>query len=361
LPLLACAALAQDVQIDPRTAYKINLPPEGPVSLISADWGQSRATARGGATQVDLHSTLMLRNTSNRRIRGVSLLVLAQDVTPGGKASVTVPSLDVQPGESFPIRLDLRLMRPLSSAQGPLVEVGVDGVLFDDLTFYGPNKLNARRAMLAWEMEARRDRKALAAALESGGPEGLRKQLLSILSRQAEQPQGSMQVARSLPATNAGVGKTQEFAFLKLPEAPVELVSGSARMTANEASAPRVEVQSKSKRPIRYVELAWLVRETDGHEYLAGTLPSEISLAAGQRATVQKENVLRFPREVSKLTAFPVAVEFADGEMWIPSRQDLRDPRLAAALPVSGEEQRLAELYRRKGLDAVVQQLKSMR
>ena len=68
-----------------------------------------------------------------------------------------VPSLNAGPGENFPIRIDLRLLRPLQS-NGPLVEIGLDGILFDDLSFYGPNRLNSRRSMTVWEMEARRDR-----------------------------------------------------------------------------------------------------------------------------------------------------------------------------------------------------------
>ena len=67
---------------------------------------------------LELHSTLQLKNSGARRIRAVSLLVTAQDATPGGRASVTVPSLDIEPGESFPVRIDLRLMRPLQTAPG---------------------------------------------------------------------------------------------------------------------------------------------------------------------------------------------------------------------------------------------------
>src|SRR5437868_6793824 len=70
---------------------KIELPPDSPVTLVSADWGESSATARGGAFLLDVHAALSLRNSSQRRIRGVTLVVLAQEVTPGGKGSVSVP------------------------------------------------------------------------------------------------------------------------------------------------------------------------------------------------------------------------------------------------------------------------------
>lgn len=360
---MAAALFAQgpELPVDPANSFKVNLPGDGPLSLVSADWGRSSATARGGAMLVDLRSNLVFKNSSNRPIRGVSLLVLAQEVTPGGKAAVTVPNLDIQPGESFPIRVDLRLMRPLSAGAGALVQVGLDGVLFEDLTFYGPNRLNARREMLAWELGARRDRKALLATLSQSGPEGLRKQLLSILARPADNLVMGMQVARALPATNVEPGRTVEFAFLQFPDAPVELLSGDARMTGTEARAPRIEIQSRAKRPIRFVELGWLARDGQGREFMAGTLPADLALPPGQRSTIHKENTLRFARPVQGLTAYPSAVEFADGELWVPSYTSLKEPRLATALPASIEERRLAQVYRRRGLDAVIQELRSLR
>lgn len=365
-----CAALlalapalvhAQPAAPDLRNSFQVRLPGESPVTVVSADWGQSNAAARGGAMQVELHSTLVLKNSSARRIRAVSLLVLAQEVTPGGRGSVTVPSLDIAPGESFPVRIDLRLMRPLAPAGGALVEVGLDGVLFEDLTFYGPNRLNTRRAMLAWEMEARRDRKALLAALESGGEGGLRNALLAAVARAGAQSRMPMQVARSLPATNVEGERSVQFAFLHVPESPVELLSGEARMAQMEARAPRIELRNGSRRSIRFVELGWLARDNEGHEYVAGTLPADIALAPGQQSTIRKDSALRFSRPVSALTAYPAVVEFADGEMWVPPSVAWQDARLAQSLPVSGELARLAGLYRLKGLQAVVQQLRSMR
>ncbi|MBI5086376.1 MAG: hypothetical protein HZB13_17495, partial [Acidobacteria bacterium] len=66
---------AQPSQASAASSYKVNLPAGGPLALDSADWGASRSSVRGGAIQLDLHSTLFLKNTSNRRLRGVSLLV----------------------------------------------------------------------------------------------------------------------------------------------------------------------------------------------------------------------------------------------------------------------------------------------
>ncbi len=88
------AATAQTV------GRKIDFPADSPVTAVSSDWSETRETPRGGAYLLDVHAVLSLRNSSQRRIRGVTLAVLAQEVTPGGKGSVSVPSLDVAPGRS---------------------------------------------------------------------------------------------------------------------------------------------------------------------------------------------------------------------------------------------------------------------
>ena len=58
------------------------------------------------------------------------------------------------------------------------VQISLDGVLFDDLSFYGPDKLSSRRTMTLSEWEARRDRKYFKALLAEGGQERLRHEML---------------------------------------------------------------------------------------------------------------------------------------------------------------------------------------
>ena len=181
--ILVASAWAQAPQ--PSASVKVNFPNDAPLALVSGDWGESRTEARGGALLLDLHTSLSLRNVSQARIRGVALLVQAQEVTPGGKASVTVPSLDIGPGDTFPVRIDLRLLRPVF-ASGALAEITLDGVLFEDLSFYGPNRLNSRRAMTVWELEAQRDRRYFKSILEAHGPEALRQEALATLARLSE-------------------------------------------------------------------------------------------------------------------------------------------------------------------------------
>jgi hypothetical protein len=350
---IALAAGAQTL------SRKIELPKDSPVTLVSADWGESSATPRGGAFLVDVHAGLSLRNSSQRRIRGVTLAVVAQEVTPGGKGSVSVPSLDVAPGDTFPVRIDLPLLRPLGAGAGPAVEVQLDGVLFDDLNFYGPDKLHSRRTMTVWELEARRDRRYFKTLLETAGREGLQKEMLASLARQADRPQPGVQMVRGR-ATNADPEREVQFAFLHFPESPVEPTDGMARIAGNEARAPRLEVHNLSDRPIRHLEIGWIVEDQQGREFLAASVPADLNLAPGRSSQVFEDAALRFEQRTSiqGMTGFVSSVEFADGSYWIPSRSALEDPKLRRVTPPSPEEQRLAQIYRKKGLAALVEELK---
>jgi len=343
---------------------KIDLPKDSPVAVLSTDYGDSTESARGGAMLVDLHAALSFRNSTQRRIRGITLLVTAQEVTPGGKGSVTVTSLDVGPNESFPIRIDMRLLRPLQSASGFPVTVGLDGVLFEDLSFYGPDKLNSRRSMTVCEFEARRDRRYFKSLLAEGGPDRLQKELLASLSRQADRPGLEVQMSRGGRATNFEPEKQVQFAFLKMPDSPVEPLEGMARIAGNEARAPRLEVRNRSDRAVRYLEIGWILHDRQGREFLAGSVPAETQLAPGAKTQILKDTTLKFPPRsgqqlaIEGMTGFVSSVEFADGSMWIPSRIDLSDPRLQRVVAPSAEEQRLVQLYHKKGLKAVLDELK---
>jgi len=366
--LCATGLLAQDAPLDPHGSIKINLPNDSPLTLLSANVGESRATARGAAMVLDLHMGLVLRNAGQNRVRGVTLRVVAQEVTAGGKASVAVPSLNIAPGEAFPIRIDLQLMRPTQTSAGPLVQVDLDGVLFHDLSFYGPNRLNSRRSMTAWELEAQRDRQHFKSVLAAGGPAGLQRDILESLARQAERPRLDVRVARGRAVSAAAVGpeRTAQFAFLKFPDAPVEPVEGWVQLAANEARAPRIEVRNKSQKPVRYVELGWIVSDRQGRQYMAASLPAsdpELNLLPGTTGRVLQDSALKFshqgePVVVQGVAGFVSQVEFADGKLWVPNRQNLQNAMLLKVLAPSAEEQRLSDLYRKKGLQALVAELK---
>jgi hypothetical protein len=368
---LGAAALpAQDAALDPHSSIKINLPADSPVALLTANVGESRATARGAALVLDLHMGLVLRNASPNRVRGVTLRVVTQEVTLGGKASVAVPSLNVGPGEAFPVRIDVQLMRPTQTASGPLVQVDLDGVLFQDLSFYGPNRLNSRRSLTAWELEAQRDRQHFKDVLASAGPGGLQREMLESLARQAERPRLDVRLARGGRAVSAAAvappERTAQFAFLKFPDAPVEPVEGWAQLAGNEAHAPRIEVKNVSGKPVRYVELGWIVGDQKGRQYLAASLPAsdpDLFLPPGKTGRVLQDTSLRFSRDgepvaVQAMAGFISQVEFADGKVWVPNRRSLENAMLLKVLAPSAEEQRLSDLYRKKGLPALIEELR---
>ncbi len=367
--MCAAAVRAQDAPL-PRDSVSFNLPKDSPVSMLSSSSDQSRATMRGAAMVLDLHMSVTLRNDGAGRIHGVTLRVVSQEVAMGGKGSVTIPSLNVAPGEVFPVRIDMQLVRPTQVAGGPLVQVDLDGVLFHDLSFFGPDRLNSRRYLTACELEAQRDRGYFKRILAQSGKEGLRRQMFDSLQRQSELQPLTVKVRRGGPVvSSAAVAATEhvaEFAFLQIPDSPVEPVRGSAQLSGNEARAPRIEVRNKSGKPVKYVELGWIVSDQGGRQYMAASLPSSdaaLYLPAGKSASVLQESTLNFssngqPVNVRKMTGFVNQVEFADGKMWVPNRQNLDNLGLQKVLAPSAEEQRLSSLYVRKGMDALIEELK---
>ncbi|HVW87495.1 MAG TPA: hypothetical protein VHB50_22565 [Bryobacteraceae bacterium] len=368
LPLISLSLPAQETPLDPSSSVKIDLPHDAPLALLSTGMGESRASTRGGAMVLDLHMSLTLRNSGFHRVRGVTLLITAQEFAPGGKGSVARPCIDVAPGQEFTVPIDIRLIRPVQQAGGPLVHVQLDGVLFDDLSFFGPNRLNSQRAMTFWETEAQRDRTYFKRILQARGERGLREEMLLSMAKQAEKPQLDVALSRNGRAVGSTVPSGEhvaQFAFLKMPGAPVEPVEGWAEISGNEARSPRIDVLNKSSRPVRYVEIGWMVKDREGHEYLAGSVPgsnSAMLLPPGQRSRLLPDTTLKFSRtgrpvEIRDMTGFVSQVEFADGKVWVPSREDLNSSPLLRIMAPSPEEQRLADIYSNKGLAALIAEL----
>jgi hypothetical protein len=361
----ALSSFAQDGPL-PAGSVHIDFPGDSPLALLkSAD--ESHASARGAALAIDLHLALTLRNIGPNRIRGLVLRVISQEAALGGKGSVSLTSLNIPTGESFPVHIDMQLMRPSQSAAGPLVEVTLDGVLFQNLAFYGPNRLGSQRALTAAEMEAGRDRQYFKGVLARGGPEALRREVLDSLTRQAARPQLDVRVSRGHAVTSAALGPehTEQFAFLEFPDSPVEAVEGRAQVAFNQARQPRIQVRNRSTEPVRYVEVRWLVRDSTGHEYVAAKLPVSVpeGIAPGQTAGDTEETSLEFrrnnrPVEIRGAVGFVSQVQFSNGRVWVPARRDLDSGTLLDVLPPSAEEERLTNLYRRNGLDALLQELK---
>jgi hypothetical protein len=371
---------------DAASSVKIDLPADSPVTLISASTGQSRVTPQGGMLVLDLHMSLTLRNSGAHSVRGVALLITAQEFTPGGKGAVARPCIDVPAGQNFTVPIDIRLVKPVQQATGPLVHVQLDGVLFDDLSFYGPNRVkSSQRDLTLWEVEAQRDRTYYKQILQAKGEEGLKKEVLSSMGKAGDRPQldvalshnGRAVGSAAVNASDAGPAADKvHFAFLRMPDAPVLAVQGQADIAGNEVRSPWIDLQNlDKKKAVRYVEIGWIVKDKEGNEYLVGSVPgSGVSalntsgaspgavIQAGMRGRLEPGSTLKFSHAgkaigIQSMTGFVSQVEFADGKVWVPSRKDLDSSPLLRTMSPSTEEQRLLDIYAKQGLSALISDL----
>src|ERR1700722_8435185 len=198
--VFAIATSAARAQATQKPEHKVVLQSDAPLKLISDDWDTSE-TPQGGALSVNVRETLVFSNASQRHIHGVTLSVVSQEVTPGGKGSVSLPSMNIGPNETFPVNVNLHLLRPIGVVHP--IEVQLDGVLYDDLSFYGLDKLHSRRTMTVMDLQARRDRLYFKKLLETAGSKALQDGMIASLTRQAQTgPSPGVQVLRAR-ATNA--------------------------------------------------------------------------------------------------------------------------------------------------------------
>ena len=339
-----------------------------PVNLSLQEPGPTTAALRGASLVVNLHASLLLRNTGTKPISGLTLMVEAPDPTPSGRGSVTIPSLHAQPGEVFPVRVEMQLSRPLSMGRssGPMMRVSLDCALFSDLSAYGPDKLHSRRMLVVYELEARRDRRYLAALLGSGKLAELREELNFGL-QDLNPSQLGLELLHA-PGNPVGREQAVSVGAVAFPSSPVKPLGGNAQLSGNEMRASRLQVQNTSGRPIKNFEVGWIVRDQRGRDFVAGSVASTMPLAPVEIAAMTQPGTLRFshssgqPMIVDSLLAFVNDVEFSDGKLWIPSRIDIveatRDPILRRALGSSPEQQRLADIYRRKGMSGLAEELK---
>jgi hypothetical protein len=342
-------------------------PSDSPVLVSSFSLGPTTAHVKGSSMALDLHALLTLRNTGAKPIAGLTLRVEAQDLTPGGKGSVTIPNLNAQPGDSFPVHIDMELKRPFGGPQtaGAILKISLDCALFSDLTAYGPDTLGSHRALLVYELEARRDRQYVAHLLETGRTAELRRELDFGLEDFGPEQLG-LELLRGAGANFAREQPLKVDAF-SFPGAPVEPVGGAAHVFQNEVSASRVQVINRSGKTVSSIDMGWIVRDERGREFVAGAVPLLARIAPVQTAIMSESGTLRFshptgePMLIGALAAFVNDVEFADGKLWIPTRADIEastsDPVLRRQLAASPEQQHLADVYRKKGLTGLQEEL----
>lgn len=346
----------------------VQLPHDSPVLLVGFNMSPTTVTVRRSSMLLDLHETLVLRNVGNQPICGLTLRVEAQDLTPYGKGSVIKPSLFVLPGEEFPVKVDMQLIRPISAtkSESAMVQVTLDCALFSNLTAYGPDKLNSRRTLMVYEKEARRDRQYLAHLLDTGQLPELREELNFGIQDVAPRQLG-LELLRG-PRTAAVREQALAVNPMPFPKAPVQPLRGAAQVAGNEVRAPRVEVRNISKMRVASVAMGWVVRDDRGDDFVAGAVTSPVVIGPVQTSSISESGTLRFSRStgqpmvIDKLMAFVNDVQFSDGTLWIPSRADIdaatQDPELRRELATSPEEQRLARIYRRDGTAGLKKELK---
>jgi hypothetical protein len=210
--------------------------------------------------------------------------------------------------------------------------------------------------------------------LAQGGNPALQDAVLKILARREALPEIQGRIVRGRVLTNAGLAaiapeheRQEQFAFVQFPDGPIQLLRGSAVIAGSDARTPTIDVANLTDRPVKYVELGWVLTDSNGRSYMAGSLPSSdpaFSLPARGTGKVSTDNTLEFstggkPLIIHKVTGFVNQVEFADGKVWVPTRQNMESsPLLMQVMEPSVEEERLANLYVTKGLPALVEELK---
>ncbi len=368
LGLLAAVAALPTLADDSGRWLGVEFPHDSPIVALSMNMGPSTAHPRGSSLAIELHASLVLRNVGTKALSGLTMRV---EALPSGRGSVTVPSLTAQPGETFPVRIDMEILRPFNAARnetGPLVQVSLDCALFSDFTAYGPDNLHTRRSLMVYELEARRERQYLALLLKSGQWVQLREELNFGLPESAPQ----RLALEFLHDPRPWVAREQPLVVnpLAFRDAPVQPIGGSAQVVGNEVRSPHVEVRNVSQKPVRSVELGWIVRDDRGRDFMAGSVPASMPDGAVQTVKMTEAGALRFssasgqPMIIGALRAFINNVEFADGKLWIPSRTDIdgatSDPVLRHEMASSPEQQRLAQVYRQKGSAGLAEELKRL-
>jgi hypothetical protein len=340
-------------------------PSDSPVLVSSFTLGPTTAHVEGSSMALNLHALLTLRNTGKKVISGLTLLVQAEDLAPGGKGSVTIPNLDAQPGDSFPVHINMELRRPFGGPphKGAILKISLDCALFGDLTAYGPDTLASHRALLLYELEGRRDRRYLAHLLATGRIEEALRDLH--FGSNAVPQQLGLELLRKPDRRAARAVKVGALSF---PGAPVQPVGGAARISRNEVSESRIEVVNHSQKAVRSIDMGWIVRDAQGREFVAGAVPTFAHIAPVETAMMAERGILRFshpagePMMIESLMAFVNDVEFADGKLWIPTRAAIQaatsNPSLRRQLAASPEQQHLADVYRRKGLAGLEEELR---
>lgn len=367
LAALAVVSAAQSVRAQV-PEVTVDIPDGVPLRVDAQDFSDSDFEVRGGAIVIHLSGWVHFRHRGADPVRAIALRVTASEETLGGRAAVTMPSLHATRDESFEVPLNLRLVRPLTAGQGPAVRIEPDAVLFASLAAAGPDRLDSIRKLTVLEMEARRDREHFLALWRRGGRPALTAAMQASLRRQAARPRLEVRLAGQGPATVPASAPVREMevAVVNQPDAPLILESGSARVRGSISDAPRFLLRSRGGRAVRHFDIGWLVRDGAGSLYSVGSAPVTGPTGLAGLQARETEGAGRFlirpssggGPSIDAMLAYLRSAQFDDGMVWVPSRETLEASRLAEAVPVSAEEQRLSQLYRERGADATAEELR---
>ena len=148
--LAAGIGRAQDTPLDPHSSIAIDLPPDSPVTLVSADMGESRASARGGAmvarpahvAQAAEQQPAADPRRDDDRVGAGSRRRAAE--APGRAGSMWGRA------KCSRCRSTSGCCGRCSRRAGRWCRSASDGILFNDFSFYGPNRFDSKRTMMVW-------------------------------------------------------------------------------------------------------------------------------------------------------------------------------------------------------------------
>jgi len=374
LLFVAPAARAQWA-IDPRAFVQINLPADGPVELLNVDYGSSRIVRSERTMTMDLDVTLTLRNRSAKPIDGLAIALGWGLARSEGLNAVSGIRLEAGQNYALPARMHAEietpppriLARPVDLPSG--ARVRLDAVLFADGSGYGPDQMRSLGMLRVNQAESARDRRFFLALFQSGGLP----RLLPVLEKWVNEAHTIPGAQRALAGAAAERAREQAdaavFRVVRLTGAPLEILSGRARLSEGRLVDPILEVRNQGGKPITDFQVGWVLRDLSGTEFRAATTTasarslasSGLPLAAGQTISWSNPTVLEVGPGANRVLAGRVyvrAVQFADGQVWVPDRVALESMNLSRVATTSPETFRLFGLYRAQGTPALLSDLR---
>ncbi len=372
--------------IDPRSFVRIRLPADSPLELVAVDYDGSRVTRSEREIHFDLSLTLALRNRSSKPVDGLAMGLGYgfPGPAPASEGLNAASGIELRPGQTFalPARIRGDIEAPPATSRARPVDLpaaavlSLDAVLFQDGSAYGPDRLGMIAPLRINRAEASRDRRYLESLAASSGPSGVARRLeqwSEVWEQQAEISPRTLSGPRAESLRSHAVPARVE--IVNLPAAPLEILSAAASFSEGRFVDPAVEVRNIGPRAISDFQFVWVFRDASGAEFRGRTsgrgweaagrarMPA---LGRGERVQVPESLVFeaaRRNRETEIVSARVIlrAVEFADGQVWVPERAVLDSLHLGNFLPPSSETTRLWHAYRQRGPQGLMAELKRSR